>query len=70
MQHLQSQPRNSSGTRASWATRAAGRIPATISGQGEGPEHFTLDLPEFQTVLRHNERVLDLFDENPFSSHG
>ncbi len=60
MQLLQSQPRTSSGTRASWAHRAAGRIPATICGQGEGPEHFTLNLPEFETVLRHHERVLDI----------
>jgi large subunit ribosomal protein L25 len=60
MHILETQPRTKSGTRTALKERKAGRTPATLSGEGEDTIHFTLDAHEFEGLIRHHEKVVDL----------
>lgn len=60
MTTLHTENRSASGTRASHNMRRAGRLPAVVYGEGGVTVPISIDATQFQTILRHHERVLDL----------
>ena len=60
MHTLATEPRTQSGTRTALQERGAGRLPISVVGQGKTTEHFTIATHEFDAVLRHRDKVVDL----------
>ncbi|MHC4696336.1 MAG: 50S ribosomal protein L25 [Planctomycetota bacterium] len=57
---VQAEPRTATGTRASKALRATGRLPAIIYGHGEPVEMISLSRHDVEVALAHGARVLEV----------
>lgn len=57
---IQAAPRTAKGSRAAFNLRREGQLPAVIYGEGKPPELISIAIRDFETALRHHNRVLDL----------
>lgn len=57
---LAASPRNETGKRAARRMRADGRVPCVVYGHKEDPVSLTVNHYDLETLIRHNQRMLDL----------